>query len=416
MKLTKIVQEFPRPTAGEITAVVRDEIRRLGLTSLSGRIAVAVGSRGIHQLPQIISATLAGIRALGGTPFIVPAMGSHGGATADGQRQLLASYGITPEAMGCPVVSSLEVVELDCGSPGLRIFMDRQAYEADGVVVINRVKPHTSFHGRYESGLAKMLVVGLGKEKQAAEIHRFGAQGLRTLIEPAARCILNSGKIRFGVALVENAYDETARVRALRAEQFLAEEPGLLEYARTQMPRLPAERIDVLVLEEMGKNISGLGLDPNVIGRLKIHGEPEPTRPAIHAILVRDLTAESHGNAIGMGLADVISRRLFEKIDFAATYKNVVTSTFLERAKVPLVADSDAQGFAAALRSCGAVPEGRERVMRIRNTLQLSEAWVSPALLEELAGAPHIRVTGQTQELLTPEGSFFDFWQPFSPS
>jgi hypothetical protein len=296
--------------------------------------------------------------------------------------------------MGCPIRSSLETVELTPPDARGRVYMDRFAYESDGVILINRIKIHTDFHGPWESGLVKLSVIGLGKHRQALEIHTSGVYGLRHLIPWTAEQILGSGKVKFGLALVENAYDETMLVRGLGAEAIMDEEPALLEIARSHMPQLPVDEIDVLMIDQMGKDISGSGIDPNIIGRNYIRDEPEPERPRIKAITIHDLTAGSHGNAVGMGLADVITRRLFDKIDLDATNQNTVTSSFLIRGKIPVIAPDDATAYAWALRSCGRMKEGQVRVVRVRDTLHLSEAWVSEPVLRELAARDDVEVVG----------------------
>jgi hypothetical protein len=366
--------------------------RRLSLQP-GARVAIAVGSRGIANLGRIVRATAACVRGLGGEPFVVPAMGSHGGATAEGQRQVLAGYGVTEGAVGCPIRASMEVVELPgAGDAEYRLYMDRLAHEADGVILINRIKPHTDFHDRYESGLVKMAVIGLGKEAQAAEMHSHGVRGLTELVPRAAAQLLASGRILLGIAIVENAYDETMLVDAIEPQRLMQREPELLALARANMPRLPVDRLDVLIVDRMGKDISGVGIDTNIIGRMRIRGQPEPDRPDIAMIVVTDLTAGSHGNAAGMGLADITTRRMFDKIDFGVTNTNVVTSGFLERARMPVVADTEAQAVEWALRGCGPIRQGEERVIRIRDTLHLDELYVSHAVLAEIAGMAGLEV------------------------
>ena len=386
LTLTKIRQRFERPRVSDVPATVMEALD--GMAShiqAEASIAIAVGSRGIANLSTIVRTTVGFVKAQGAHPFIVPAMGSHGGATAAGQADVLSSYGVTPEAMGCPVNSSMETVELTGPESPARVFMDRVAYESDGVILINRVKIHTDFHGRHESGLVKLSVIGLGKHRQALEIHSRGVYGLRNLIPPTAARILNSGKVLFGLALVENAYDETMKIEALEADEIMEKEPALLAISRAHMPYLPVDNIDLLIIDEMGKDISGAGIDPNIIGRNMIRGEPEPERPRIKAIVVTDLTPASHGNAVGVGLADVLTQNLVDKIDLTATYENTVTSTFLERGKIPVTAPTARDAYAWAKRSCGVIPDEELRVVRIRNTLDLSECYVSDAILEDLA-------------------------------
>jgi len=401
-EMTRIRQRFATEHVEDVSSAVRGELAGCGVGVRKGAsIAIAVGSRGIANLVAIVRETVDWVRSQGGEPFIVPAMGSHGGATAEGQRQVLEQYGVTETAVGAPIRSSMAVVELDRGDLEVPVYFDAEASRSDGTIVINRIKPHTSFHGRYESGLMKMIAIGLGKHAQALAIHRFGLEGLRELTPRVARQVLGQGMILLGLGVVENACDETLKVRALPAAAIPDEEPGLLELARANMPRLPVDELDILIVDEIGKNISGLGLDPNVVGRLGIRGQPEPTRPRIALIVVRELTDESRGNAVGMGLADIITRRLFAKIDFTATYENAMTSTFTERAKVPMIAETDRQAiqFAAQVLR-GTAPAGL-RIMRIRNTLHLEEMLLSPAVLDNLGGRSDVEVLG-------PAGPWFD--------
>lgn len=410
LHLTKLTQAFPRPRIDDVPGAVRAEMTMVADRIQPGEsIAIAVGSRGIANIATIVKTTVDVLKSLDADPFITPAMGSHGGGTAEGQVEVLASYGITPTAMGCPVRSSLETVELTPADARCRVFMDRHAYESDGVVLINRVKLHTDFHGPHESGLVKMSVIGLGKHRQALEIHSWGVYGLRHLIPWTSQQIINTGKIRFGLALVENAYDETMKVKALVAEKIHEKEPALLDLSRANMPSLPVDNIDVLIIDEMGKDISGSGIDPNIIGRNYIRDQPEPERPRIKAITVHDLTKASHGNGVGLGLADVTTRRFFDMLDLAATNENTVTSTFLQRGKTPLLAPDDETAYAWALRGCNLPRDTQPRVLRIRNTLHLSECYASAPILEELAGRSSVSVIGEPSPMFDRHGRLTDF-------
>ncbi len=378
-----IRQRFAAGKLADVAGTLHAELAHCSIGT-GKRIAIAVGSRGIANLPAIVRGVADWVRAQGGEPFIVPAMGSHAGATADGQRQLLEKLGIT----GAPIRSTMEVVSL-----GGNAFLDRYAFESDGVIVINRVKPHTSFHSRYESGLMKMLAVGLGKHTGAEAIHRLGVPGLREEIPVVARQVLATGKILFGVALVENAYDETLALAAIPAIEISVREPSLLELARANMPHLPVDDIDVLVVDEIGKEISGTGMDTNVIGRLRIAGEGEPSRPRIKRIVVRDIRGDS---AYGIGLADVTTSRLVKSANWKMTQTNVETSGFLERGKLPVVMETDAQAIEWAL------PAG-SRVVRIPNTLRLEWVLVSESVRQGIAGR-------NTIEVLRPAHDFFEAW------
>lgn len=402
MKVFKVRQRFPRPRIPheDIEAVVRQQLVESGITVKKGdRIAIATGSRGIANIHRIVKATVDYVKAQGGEPFIVPAMGSHGGATPEGQRAVIEGYGVTEAYTGAPIKSSLEVVELPRENLPNKVYMDKYAYEADGTIVVNRVKVHTDYHGPLESGVMKMLVIGLGKHAQALEIHNYGTKGLKEYIPPTARQVLKYGNIRAGIAIAENAYDETAIIKVWKPAEIEQEEIKVLQWVRENMPSLPVKQLDVLIIDEFGKDISGVGLDPNIIGRTKIKTEPEPEYPDITSIMLLDLTENSHGNAIGVGLADIITRRVFDKIDFKATYENVVTSSFLERGFVPIIVDNERTGLDYALRSCGLADLNHPRIIRIKNTLKLDEIWASQAIVEEIKDCLQIDVLDETMEL-----------------
>lgn len=392
-KLSRIKNHFTDNSIQDIRHTLRNELCYLSGTIPDGAsIAIAVGSRGIDNLPIAVKEVVEFVVSQNATPFIIPAMGSHGGATAEGQKEVLAGYGITKESMGVEVRSSMEVAELPGSKPQRPIFMDKNAYESDGVILVNKIKPHTDFHSKYESGLVKMAVIGLGKEHGAKAIHHFGVKGLTEVVPKTAKQIFASKKIIGGVALVENAYDKTMLVNAIPGNEIMKKEPALLELAKANRPTFPTEQFDLLIIDRMGKNISGVGIDTNVIGRLKIYGQEEPESPRIKSIMVSDLTDESHGNATGTGLADVITKKLYDKIDFDITYKNIATSSFLERGKIPFVAANDLEGFQLAMRNCGFPSNGKERIIRIKDTLHLDELLVSNAILKEIKGNQQIEV------------------------
>lgn len=406
-QFTKVRQRFDTQTIADAEQAVAQQFNAGKLHIKPGaRIAIAAGSRGIANIARITGAVAAAVKAQGGDPFIFPAMGSHGGATAEGQREILASYGITEERMGCPVRASMEVVELDNGGLELPLFMDRLAFESDGVILVNRIKPHTAFHGEYESGLVKMSVIGLGKERLASEIHRYGIHGLKVVMPQAGKRILATGKILLGVGIVENAYDETAIIEALTPAEILTREPELLDLAKQMLPRFPLEEIDVLVVDRLGKDISGSGMDPNVIGRMRIRGEEEPASPNIKVIVVTDLTEASHGNACGIGLADVTTRRLLDKVDWHATYTNGVTSGFYEHFMLPIVAETDAQALEWGVRASHD-PHQPKKIVRITDTLHLGEMYVSDAALGEVKDK--IEILSEPRPLFAEQGSLVTF-------
>ena len=407
--LIRIRQSFGAEKLEDIDAALRFELDRSAVRIDRGaRIAIAIGSRGIANIASISKEIVSWVRRQGGEPFIVPAMGSHGGATAEGQRRILEGFGLTEAYTGAAIRSAMNVVELPSGDAGVPVYMDELSSRADGTIVVNRVKPHTSFHGRYESGLMKMIAIGLGKHAQAAAVHRLGVPGLRDVMPRVARQILQHGNIILGVGIVENAYDETLKIQALPADVIGVKEPELLDLARANMPKLPVDALDLLIVDEIGKDISGLGMDPNVIGRLKIAGEPEPELPNIKVIVIRDLSEGAHGNATGMGLADIATRRMYEKIDFRVVYENVLTSTFLERGKVPLIAQTDRQAIEFAFRALGSIDPAEARIARIKNTLRLDVLHVSPSVLREIEGSSDIEVVGPVPEPFDEQGQLCD--------
>ncbi len=409
-QLTKIRQNFIQNSLKDVKGELKKELLRfVNHIKAGSKIAIAVGSRGTNHLDLVVKETIDFIKEQGAMPFIVPAMGSHGGATAEGQVAILRDYGITEEKMRAPVKASMEVVEIPNDADPNPLFMDKLAFLSDGIIMINKIKPHTDFRGTYESGLIKMSVIGLGKEKGAFTMHKFGIYGLSDLLPFASRKILSIGKIIGGIALVENAYDETMLVKVLLTNEMLQKEPELLEIAKLNRPAFPVENIDVLILDRIGKNISGAGIDTNIIGRLKIQGQPEPLSPTIKAIMVSNLSDESHGNATGMGLADVVTRKLAEKIDYDVTYTNIVTSGFLERGKLPVVAETDQKAFEYALRSCGYVQPGDERILRVKDTLHLDEIYVSEGILREIRDRSDIEIMETGVNLMDQKGALRNF-------
>lgn len=395
--MVRIRQIFPDPRVDDIEGTVRSQIARSRLRERlapGARIAVAAGSRGINNIGRIVGAVIAELHTMGFEPFVVPAMGSHGGATPDGQREILASYGIAPETTGAPVVSSLDVVKIGELPNGTPVVWSRDALAADGVVIVNRVKPHTDFRGTWESGLVKMMVIGLGKQRGAENIHQHGVRGLRDLIPQAARVILGQGKVALGVAVVENAYDETAKIVVVEPEELMDREPEILNEARALMPRLPLDRLDLLIVERMGKDISGAGMDTNIIGRMLILGEPEPEKPRITRIVTLDLTEASHGNAAGIGFADVTTRRLVRKINYDALYANGITSNFPMRCAIPITMETDRDAIATAFRMIGPIAPKDAKIARIRSTLEIAELDVSEAVLREMDGRQDYQIVG----------------------
>lgn len=389
-------QRFPAPVEDDLEAAVRRELRPLeGRLAPGARIAITAGSRGVANIARILRAVGNEVRRYGGEPFVFPAMGSHGGATAEGQVTMLAELGVTDETVDMPIVSSMEVELIGRLENGLPVYLSRTALEADGIIPVGRVKPHTDFRADVESGLAKTCAIGMGKQKGAATIHSYGPEGLARWMPRAARLIVERAPVLLGLALVENAYHQTAIVRALPAEQIAGPgEAELLREARRLMPSIPFDDLDVLVVDEMGKNISGAGLDPNIIGRMMIRGVPEFERPRIANVAVLDLTEESHGNATGLGLADFTTQRLIDRMDWQASYLNSLTAGLngVQRMQIPFVMPTDRAAVAMAIRTCGRADWENVRLVRIRNTLDLAEIYLSASLLDEARRNPALEL------------------------
>jgi hypothetical protein len=386
-RLARVKQTFAGPTLQDIPAAVRATLGRLALPVRAGQtVALAVGSRGIVNIDVVARAAVEHLRALGARPFIFPAMGSHGGGTAEGQLSVLAHYGVTEAAMGCPVRATMDVVQVG-EALGLPVWLDRYAAEADWIGVINRVKPHTDFKGEIESGLFKMMTIGIGKHRGAVQAHRANIRhGYERVITELGRAMLGQARIAFGLGIVENGYDETALVQAFLPADVEAGERALLRQARSWMARLPVDPVDLLIVDEMGKDVSGAGMDSNVIGRHGTFFEPPFPNPRITFIAVCDLTEHTYGNAIGIGNADFTTRRLADKIDWEATYVNGLTACSPAGGKLPVVLDTAREAIGVALACLGLDRVEDARVVRVRNTLKLVEVDVSESLLPELAG------------------------------
>jgi len=393
-KMAKVRQVFDQPGIKDIPAKIREELEKKRLKDRvkpGQRIAVTAGSRGIANIPLILKTIVAELKAVGAEPFLVPAMGSHGGATPEGQIQVLHSLGVTEESVGAPIEASMEVELVGCLPDGVEIYLSRVALKADGIFVVGRVKPHTDFKGDIESGLLKMMAIGLGNQKGAEMIHWHRYDGYHRILPEAGRLIAEKTNIVMGLALLENAYHKTAEIHALYPEEFYEKEIQLLETAKDLLPRLPFNDIDVLVVEELGKNISGVGMDTNVTGRFWMPGEHDPRAPSVKKIAVFDLTEETHGNAIGIGLADVTTRRAFEKIDYHQTYVNCLTQGSGETGKIPPFLANDRDAIATAIRISGPIQPEAARVIRIKNTQELEALYISEALVDELRASPELQ-------------------------
>ncbi len=377
------------------------------------KIAITAGSRGIANVAIITRSIADYVKSRGATPFIVPAMGSHGGATAQGQLEVLAGYGITAESMGCEIRSSMETVELGLSSTGQRVYVDRNAFESDGIIISCRIKPHNAFRGPYESGACKMLAVGLGKQKGAEQVHSAGMGHIAENIPSIARVIIEKAPVLLACPCIENAYDETCRLEAIDAGEILSREPELLRFAFSQMPSILVGEGDVLIVDETGKNYSGTGVDSNITGTFSTDYATGGVR--VQRTCFLGLSVASHGNALGVGLADVITRRFYESIDPEMMYPNCITSTVLKSARIPPVVATDKEAIQMCIRTCTGIDREHVRVIRIPNSLHigrimLSEAYYSDVLAGKWAGVsalsePEELMFDEAGKLITPLGS-----------
>jgi len=389
--LYHVRQIAAQPTVADVAGEVRRQWLNSSVASAikrGDRIAVGCGSRGIRHIGLIVKTTVEALKELGAEPFVVAAMGSHGGATPDGQRELLASYQIDAEHLGVPVRTDMGSQEIGTNSWGEPVWWDKNALSADGVVTVSRVKPHTDYRGRYESGILKMTVIGLGKREGASQHHRWGWKGLQQMMVESAKVILDKTRFLGGLAILENANEETAELRVVDRNELLDVEPVLLEKARDLMGKLPFDELDVLVIGEIGKNYSGAGIDPNVVGRLLIEAAPEleTNKPKIIRIACLDLSPESHGNGTGVGIADLTTDRCLAAIDPVPLRMNNLTARFLWRSKLPLGFPTDRECIEQAIDTCWQPNLDQVKFAIIPNTLEVAELWVSKALADVARG------------------------------
>lgn len=384
-KMCKVRQIFDDYKIDNIENEIKATLKRKGTlerVKSGDKIAITAGSRGIANIDRIIKTVVDEVKRAGAKPFIVPAMGSHGGATAQGQVEVLASYNITESTMGCPIKASMETVKVGVSQYGKQVHIDKNAYKADGIIVIGRIKPHTCFHGKYESGLVKMITIGLGKQSGAENCHADGFPYMEQNICAIAKVALETTNIIFGIAVVENAYEQTRTIKAVPSEDIFNEEPVLLDEARKNMPSILFDEFDVLVVDEIGKNISGDGMDPNITGTF---GLPDLSGGANkQRIVVLDLTEETYGNSMGLGLADFSVQRAFDKLEFEKTYPNALTSTMTPMAKIPMIMANDKLAIQAAILTCNKINYNNPRIVRIKNTLSIGEIYISESLVKEV--------------------------------
>ncbi len=408
-KLLRVRQTFERPVLKDIPTAVRTALERLDLarTIRPGQtVALTAGSRGIANIPAVLRAAAAFLKDLGARPFLVPAMGSHGGGTAEGQREVIESYGITEQYIGAPIRASMEVISLGTTSEGYPVYLDKHASQADHIAVIGRIKPHTNYHGAIESGLLKMMMIGLGKHVGALAYHRILLeQPYDQVVRSVSRLMRQKAPIAFGLGLVENAYDETALAEAVKPDDFERREEELLAMARRWLARLPFAEADLLVIDEIGKDVSGSGMDTNIVGRkrsLRFGSVVEPTdfrMPRMRHIFVRGLSAHTHGNATGIGLADFTTTRLVKAMNYNATRINCLTAGYPDGANIPVHFDTDREVIDAALAIAGTRKPEEARVMRIRNTLCVEEVEVSEACLGDPSRQTEFAPVGSVRDL-----------------
>ncbi|MCB8815158.1 lactate racemase domain-containing protein [Desulfosporosinus shakirovi] len=409
-RMVRVKQAFERPIIDnvelDLLAKLKGKNSKL-LISPGQSVAVAIGSRGISALPEMVKTLIQFIRDQDGIPFIVPAMGSHGGATAEGQKEMLRGLGVTEEYVGAPIRATMETLRIGVAENGLPVFIDKYAYEADAIVIINRIKPHIAFRGEYESGLMKMITIGLGKQKGADICHELGFGRMTENIPAIARVILEKTNLVFGVAVLENAYHELCQIEVLKNGEIEAGEPALLKEAKRLSPKLYFDSLDVLVIDEIGKNISGTGFDNNVVGRY--HTPYASGGPTISKIAALDITDVSHGNGNGLGILDFTTRRAFNKFSFEHTYPNALTSTVPLSVKIPMVLKNDKQAIQAAIKTCNILDKTKVRMVRVKNTLCLGEIEVSENLIEEVKQNPNLEIVSSAFDLaLSEQGSLFE--------
>jgi antitoxin (DNA-binding transcriptional repressor) of toxin-antitoxin stability system len=408
-KFCRVRQKFADFKIANVEAEVRKKLQRSGTLDRikpGQSIAITAGSRGVTNIVTILQTIVAAVQRVGGKPFIVPAMGSHGGATAAGQLDVLTSYQITEKNIGCPIRSSMDTIQVGISEYGKPVHIDQNAVNADGIIIVGRVKPHTAFRGRYESGLLKMITIGLGKQFGAEICHADSIKYMEQNVTSIARVALENCRIRFGVAIVENAYDATRRIEAVPAEKFFEEEPLLLEEAKRNLAAILIDEVDVLIVDEIGKNISGSGMDPNITGTFATPYASGGIKKQKTVVL--DITDESHGNTLGLGMADYSVQRAFAKMDFEKTYPNALTSTIIGPIKIPMILANDKLAIQAAIQTCNKIDYANPRIVRIKNSLEIGEILISESLLQEAQTNPQLEVLEGPRELeFDNEGNLF---------
>lgn len=400
--LRRISQVFENKKIDNVTGKVIQELEKInfGKKIKPGmQIGITVGSREINNLDLIIKTVIQEVKKCGGSPFIIAAMGSHGGATVEGQLSILASYGITEEKMGVPIKATIETIEIGKLENGLPVHFNKIVNSLDGLIIVNRIKVHTSFKSDIESGLCKMLAVGLGGHRGASLVHSLGIKGLSDYMVKFEEVIIQKVPILCGIGILENSYDKTYKIVSANPEDFKKVDRKLLKECKRILPRLPVLDIDLLIIEQIGKNISGTGMDTNVVGGITEFPKGTFSPPKIKEIMLLDITPESHGNAHGVGLATAITKKLYDKIDFQATYINSITSGFLYKSRIPMIFTTEEEAFKTCLSVLGNLPGTKARIIIIKNTLKLDEMYISEPIWEEIKDRKNISSLGNLEEL-----------------
>ncbi|MHA1233065.1 MAG: lactate racemase domain-containing protein [Candidatus Helarchaeota archaeon] len=383
IKVRKIKQNFNKTKIDRLSEYIHQSFKKSDLKNRikpGDKIGITVGSRGITNIKLIVKEIISELKNLNASPFILPAMGSHGGANSEGQKNVLASYGITQKEMGVPIMASMDVIQIGIVENKIPIYFSKIAMEADGIIALNRVKMHTDFKSNIvESGMSKILVIGLGKARGARSIHSLGVYGLKNVIPQAAELIIKKAPIIQGIGILENSYDQTMKMTFVPPEDIIRVDSELLKISKEVMPMLPIDDLDVVIVQEIGKNISGTGFDTNVIGRLYINGEKESMKPMIKRLIVFDLTEESHGNALGIGLADITTRHFANKINYKDMYANTITSTFV--------------------KTCWKLEQSELQLLIMKNTLDLEYLYVSKAAWDKIKDDKNINACGEWEKL-----------------
>lgn len=401
-KMFKVKQVFPRPKIEpeEIPGIIESLLSQEKFSSKvkpGMRIAITAGSRGIANVALTTKCIADFVRSRDAHPFIVPAMGSHGGATAEGQRAILEGYGITEDYVGCPIISSMEVKKIGVNEEGMDVFIDKNAAESDGIILGCRIKPHTAFRGPYESGIMKMMAIGLGKQHGAEVCHEAGFKNMAKYVPMFGRAIIKNAPILFAVPTIENAYDETCKIIAVNADEIIEKEPPLLQEAFANMPRILVDSCDVLVVDQIGKNFSGDGMDPNITGTFCTPYATGGIRS--QRVCVLDLSPETHGNGIGLGYSSATTKRVFDQLDLSSMYPNAITCTVLGGVRIPIVMESDREAIQVCIRTCNEIDKKNPRVVRIPNSLHIEHIMLSESYYEEAKNNPNLIIESEPEYL-----------------